>query len=61
MFKKSFLVIGYGLWTDIGKKEFKKVWNEVGINMDPNKPLRLGFRSFASKLMDLDSFKVFTF
>ena len=43
--------------------QFKKVClgNEVGSNMDQNEPLRLGFRSFASKLMDHDSIKVFVF
>ena len=43
--------------------QFKKVClgNEVGSNMDQNEPLRLGFRSFASKLMDHDSIKVLIF
>ena len=43
--------------------QFKKVClgNEVGSNMDQNDPLRLGFRSFASKLMDHDSIKVLIF
>ena len=43
--------------------QFKKVClgNEVGSNMDQNEPLRLGFRSFALKLMDHDSIEVFVF
>ena len=43
--------------------QFKKVClgNEVGSDMDQNEPLRLGFRSFASKLMDHDSSEVFVF
>ena len=43
--------------------QFQKVClgNEVGSNMDQNEPLRLGFRSFALKLMDHDSIKVFVF
>ena len=43
--------------------QFQKVClgNEVGSNMDQNEPLRLGFRSFASKLMDHDSIKVLVF
>ena len=42
---------------------FKKVslGSEVGSNTDQNKPFRLGFSSFASKLMDRDSIKVFAF
>ena len=34
---------------------------EVGSNIDQNEPFRLGFRSFASKLMDRNSIKVFAF
>ena len=51
------------LFMDIRAPQFKKVClgNEVGSNMDQNDPLRLGFRSFASKLMDHDSIKVFLF
>ena len=43
--------------------QFQKVClgSEVGSNIDQNEPLRLGFSSFASKLMDRDSIKVFTF
>ena len=43
--------------------QFKKVClgNKVGSNLDQNEPLRLGFRSFALKLMDHDSIKVFVF
>ena len=43
--------------------QFQKVClgSEVGSNIDQNEPLRLGFSSFASKLMDRNSIKVFTF
>ena len=43
--------------------QFKKVslGSEVGSKTDQNKPFRLGLRSFASKLMDRDSIKVFAF
>ena len=43
--------------------QFQKVrlGSEVGSNIDQNEPLRLGFSSFASKLMDRNSIKVFTF
>ena len=43
--------------------QFKKVCqgSEVGSKTDQNKPFRLGLRSFASKLMDRDSIKVFAF
>ena len=43
--------------------QLKKVCfgSEVGSNMDQNKPFWLGFRSFASKLMDRNSIKVFVF
>ena len=43
--------------------QFKKVslGSEVGSKTDQNKPLRLGLRSFASKLMDLDGLKVSNF
>ena len=43
--------------------QFKKVslGNEVGSKTDQNKPFRLGLRSFASKLMDLDGLKVSNF
>ena len=43
--------------------QFKKVCfgSEVGSNMDQNEPFWLGFRSFASKLMDRNSIKVFVF
>ena len=43
--------------------QFKKVClgSEVGSNMDQNEPFWLGFRSFASKLMDRNSIKVFIF
>ena len=43
--------------------QFQKVClgNKVRRNMDQDEPLRLGFRSFALKLMDNDSIKVFVF
>ena len=43
--------------------QFKKVCvgSEVGSNIDQNEPLWLGFGSFASKLMDRNSIKVFAF
>ena len=43
--------------------QFKRVFlgNEVGSDMVENEPLRLGCMSFASKLMDLNSIKVFAF
>ena len=43
--------------------QFKKVClgNKVGSDMDQNELLRLGFRSFASKLMDRNSIKVSAF
>ena len=43
--------------------QFKKVslGSEVGSKTDQNKPFRLGLRSFASKLMDLDGLKVSNF
>ena len=58
-----FFILFFMLFTDIRAPQFKKVClgNEVGSNMDQNEPLRLGFRSFASKLMDHDSIKVFVF
>ena len=44
-------------------RQFKEVFlgSEVGDNIDQNELLRLGFRSFASKLMDRNSIKVFAF
>ena len=50
-------------YMDSRAPQLKKVClgNEVGSNMDQNEPLRLGFRSFASKLMDHDSIKVLIF
>jgi len=43
--------------------QFQKVrrGSEVGSNIDQHGPLRLGFSSFALKLMDRNSIKVFTF
>ena len=43
--------------------QFKKVslGSEVGSNIDQIEPFRLGFRSFALKLMDRNSIKVFVF
>ena len=43
--------------------QFKKVslGSEVGSKTDQNKPFRLGLRSFASKLMDLDGLQVSNF
>jgi len=43
--------------------QFKRVCHgsKVGSNFDQNEPLRLGFSSFASKLMDRNSIKVFAF
>ena len=35
--------------------------NEVGSNLDKKDPLRLGFRSFASKLMDHNTIEIFVF
>ena len=51
------------LRIQIRAPQFRKVCpgNEVVSNMDQNEPLRLGFSSFALKLMDRNSIKVFTF
>ena len=55
-----FMLIAYILYR---VPQFQKVClgSEVGSNIDQNEPLRLGFSSFASKLMDRNSIKVFTF
>ena len=47
----------------IKSTQFQKVClgSKVGSNLDQNEPFRLGFRSFASELMDRNSIKVFAF
>ena len=59
----SFYVGKLVVYLHIRAPQFKKVslGNEVGSKTDQNKPLRLGLRSFASKLMDLDGLKVSNF
>ena len=50
-------------WVCNKAPQLKKVClgNKVGSNINQNDPLRLSFRSFALKLMDRNSIKVFTF
>ena len=57
----------FGIWVwpllKSRAPQFQKVClgSKIGSNIDQNEPLRLGFSSFASKLMDRNSIKVFTF